>query len=257
MAVTDPDAADAGASQRPWPTPRRPWALAMRWNDLLFMHWPVPPAALRPLIPRPLAIDTFDGEAWLGSVPFHMTGVRPHYLPSLPWLSAFPELNVRTYVTIEGKPGVWFFSLDAANPVAVRAARGAFHLPYYDARMASVRRGDTVRYTSRRTHRHTYPADFAARYRPTGPVFRAAEGTVERWLTARYCLYAATPGGMVWRGEIAHADWPLQPAEVEVERDTMTAPLRLAPPAQPPLLHFARQLDVVAWTPDTVRTGDR
>src|SRR5579871_2480588 len=97
--------------------------MAMQWHDLLFMHWPVPVDQLRPLIPPALAIETFDGMAWLGLVPFRMSGVRPRFVPALPWLSAFPELNVRTYVTSAGKPGVWFFSLDAANPLAVHGAR--------------------------------------------------------------------------------------------------------------------------------------
>ena len=110
--------------------PSRPWVLAMQWHDLLFMHWPMAPAALRPLVPPPLELDTRDGTAWIGVVPFRMQGVHPHLMPNLPWISAFAELNVRTYVTIGGKPGVWFFSLDAANPLAVRAARLGFRLPY-------------------------------------------------------------------------------------------------------------------------------
>jgi uncharacterized protein YqjF (DUF2071 family) len=124
-------------SHRPWELPRRPWMLAMRWHDLLFMHWPMLHVALRALIPPELALDTFDGTAWIGVVPFRMNGVRPRGLPALPWLSVFPELNLRTYVTTGGKPGVWFFSLDAANPVVVRLARKLFYLPYYDAHMAS------------------------------------------------------------------------------------------------------------------------
>src|SRR5262245_20685303 len=111
------------ASHRPWPLPQRPWAMGMHWHDLLFAHWPVKVESLRPLVPSELAIDTFDGQAWLGVVPFRMTAVRPRICPSLPGLSAFLELNVRTYVTAEGKPGVWFFSLDAASRLAVRAAR--------------------------------------------------------------------------------------------------------------------------------------
>src|SRR4051794_18976444 len=121
------------AHQRPWPVPQSPWVMAMQWLDLLFMHWPVPAKALRSYIPRNLEIDTYDGTAWIGVVPFRMAGVRPRMTPALPWLSAFPELNVRTYVTIGGKPGVWFFSLDAGNPVAVEGARSLFHLNYYNA----------------------------------------------------------------------------------------------------------------------------
>jgi uncharacterized protein YqjF (DUF2071 family) len=242
---------------RPWPAPARPWALAMRWHDLLFMHWPLRPEALRPLIPPSLHLDTFDGAAWLGVIPFHMTGVRPHYLPALPWFSAFPELNVRTYVTVEGKPGVWFFSLDATNALAVRGARFLFRLPYHDARMVSVRRTGVVYYSSCRTHHGAAAAELVARYRPIGPAAPAPEGSIDRWLTDRYCLYAANRRGGVWRCEINHARWPLQPAEAEIERNTMCAPLRLSLPSPPPLLHFAERLEVVAWTLKAVATRGR
>src|SRR5688500_5867254 len=117
---------------RPWPTPLRPWAMRMDWHELLFMHWPVPVAALRRHVPGTLDIDTFEGRAWIGVVPFRMTNVRPRFVPPVPRLSAFPELNVRTYVVPAGtkdKPGVWVFSLDATNPLAVRAARWSYHLP--------------------------------------------------------------------------------------------------------------------------------
>jgi uncharacterized protein YqjF (DUF2071 family) len=226
--------------------------MAMQWHDLLFMHWPVHPAVLRPYIPPTLELETFDGAAWLGVTPFRMEGARPRLLPPLPWLSSFPELNVRTYVRAEGKPGVWFFSLDAANPLAVRGARYLFHLPYYDAEMISHSCGGEVRYTSRRSHRVGAPAAFAARYRPTGSVYHAAVGTLDYWLTERYCLYAANRQGRVWRGDIHHAPWPLQPAEAEVERNTMAEQLRLMLPKREPLLHFAKRLDVVAWTLEAV-----
>jgi len=227
--------------------------MSMRWHNLLFMHWPLPPQVLRPHIPAPLRLDTLDGAAWIGIVPFQMRGVTARLLPSLPGLSAFCELNVRTYVTIDGKPGVWFFSLDAANALAVRGARLAFHLPYYDAHMRCVTEGRIVRYSSARTHRLVPPADFTASYRPTGPPAFARPDTLEDWLTARYALYAASRHGRVWRGDIDHAPWPLQPAEAELEYNTMVAPLRLALPDVPPLLHFARRLDVVAWNPEVVR----
>jgi uncharacterized protein YqjF (DUF2071 family) len=237
---------------RPYALPTRPWVLAMRWHDLLFMHWPVPAAALREHIPPALALDTFDGAAWLGVVPFRMTGVRPRYVPPLPRVSAFAELNVRTYVVAEGKPGVWFFSLDAADPIAVRVARRAFHLPYYDARMVCLPEAGGIRYASLRTHRGAPPAEFRARYRPVGPAYHSTPGTLDHWLTERYCLYAADRRGQVRRGDIHHARWPLQPAEAEAEINTMTAQIGLRLPDLPPLLHFARRLDVVAWLPEPV-----
>lgn len=234
---------------RPWPIPTRPWIMAMQWHDLLFMHWPLPPAILAPHLPPLLRLDTFDGAAWIGIVPFMMRGVRLRGTPPLPGLSAFAELNVRTYVTINGKPGVWFFSLDAANPLAVRGARLTFHLPYFDAAMQVAREGDGIRYQSRRTHRLVAPATFAAAYRPIGPPTEAPANSLVDWLTARYCLYTSDRRS-VWRGEIDHVPWPLQPAEAEIAANMMTAPLRLALPAIPPLLHFVRRLDVVAWAPE-------
>jgi len=227
--------------------PATPWLMSMQWLDLLFMHWPVPVAALRKLIPRALEVDTFDGQAWLGVVPFCMDRVGPRFFNWLPSVSRFAELNVRTYVVHNGRPGVWFFSLDAANALAVWTARRTFHLPYFNARMRVEHHGEEVGYTSHRTHRGAAPAEFAARYRPVGPVNIPAEGTLDRWLTWRYSLYSADSQGRVYRGDILHDAWPLQRAEVEVERNTMTAQIGLALPDVPPLLHFARRLDVVAW----------
>src|SRR5215216_3312597 len=135
---------------RPWPLPREPWLMAQTWHDLVFAHWPLAPERLRELVPASLPLDTFDGQAWVGVVPFWMSGVRPRAVPGLPWISKFPELNVRTYVTLEDKPGVFFFSLDAARLPAVWAARIFFRLPYFHARMRLRRAGEWVQYASDR-----------------------------------------------------------------------------------------------------------
>lgn len=221
--------------------------MGQRWRELLFAHWPLSPEALRPMIPPGLALDTWEGQAWLGIVPFRMTNVAPRFCPSVPGLSAFPELNVRTYVHHQGKPGVWFFSLEAANPLAVRIARQVFHLPYMDARMACIREGDAVRYRSHRTHKGESPADLRVRYRPTGPVYMSRPGTLEHWLTERYCLYSQAPNGTLYRGEIHHPLWPLQPAEAEWELNTMGQCHGLILPDTKPLLHFVRDISVVVW----------
>jgi uncharacterized protein YqjF (DUF2071 family) len=219
----------------------------MQWHNLLFMHWAVPANAVREYIPPALNIDTYDGMAWLGIVPFLMAGTRLRMLPPLPRLSAFPELNVRTYVSLGAKPGVWFFSLDAGNPVAVEGARDFFHLNYYNAQMRCEYDGDMIRYKSTRTHRNAPGASLAVRYRPTGPVYRSNPGTLEHWLTERYCLYAANRQGTIWRCEIHHHPWPLQPAEAESEANTMAAQIGLQLPETRPLLHYAQRLDVVGW----------
>jgi uncharacterized protein len=242
------------SEHRPYPLPEGHWILRMRWHDLLFMHWPVPEEALRPLVPPELELDTFDGSAWLGVVPFRMEGVRPRFLPSIPWLSSFPELNVRTYATHEDKPGIWFFSLDAHNPLAVRLARATFGLPYFDAEMSCRTSGDEVRYRSVRTHKGASPAKLVASYRPAGEPLDSRPGTLENFLTERYCLYSAGVGGdrRVRRGDIHHLMWPLQPAEVETEELEMTAQIGVTLPDTEPTLHFARYLDVVAWPPKSI-----
>ena len=241
----------------------RPWVMAQRWHDLLFAHWRVPASALVPLLPAPLRPDLFDGGAWLGIVPFRMSGVRLRGLPPLPRLSAFPELNVRTYVTLPdaggaARPGVWFFSLDAARRLAVVVARRWFGLPYFQASMHCSAEGERIRYVSRRggtgapRGQAAPAAEFSGRYGPIGPPRLAAPGTLEHFLTERYCLYAHDRRGRLCRAEVRHAPWPLQPAQAEIERNTMCAPLGLRLPADAPLLHFARRLDVHVWSPRPV-----
>lgn len=248
VAATEP-------SHRPYPPPRGPWAVEMVWHDLLFMHWPVPAEALRGVVPAGLEIDTYRGGPWRGRafiavVPFWMSGVRARCTPAVPGLSTTPELNVRTYVrpSAGGQAGIYFFSLDAASRLAVRGARLLYKLPYFDARMRCERgRDGWIGYESERTHRGAPRAGFAGRYRPAGSVAFAGPGTLESFLTDRYCLYTTDGGGRLYRCEIDHAPWPLRPAEAEVARCTMAEPLgiRLAGPA--PLLHFSERIRAVAW----------
>ncbi len=225
----------------------RPWVMGMTWLNLAFLHWRVSAATLEHLIPAGLMLQTFDGSAWLGVVPFRMAGVHAKGLPPIPGTADFLELNVRTYVTDGVRPGVWFFSLDCQNKLAVRGARGAFHLPYMDAQMGESRDGATIHHSSRRTHMGEPRADFEATYQPVGESFTSRPGSLEHWLTERYCLYSADAGGNVYRGEINHAPWTLQPATCEIAVNTMAAPLELSLPAQPDLAHFAARLEVKAW----------
>jgi uncharacterized protein YqjF (DUF2071 family) len=255
MQALRPEKILSRTDHRPYPVPAGPWALFMSWQDLLFVHWPVSQDMLRPLIPPALRLETFDGSAWLGLTPFRMSGVRPHFLPSVPRLSSFPELNLRTYVTAEGKPGIWFFSLDAHNPIAVRLARATFKLPYYDAKMSCDVVSDEVHYRSVRTHRGAPEARFAGRYRPIGEPFNSRPATLENFLTERYCLYSADRRGEVLRGEIHHHPWLLQRAEIEIESLEMTEQIGVALPKTDPLLHFSRRLDTLAWPPQRVAAG--
>jgi uncharacterized protein len=225
--------------------------MAQRWHDLLFMHWPLPVATLRPLVPDSLPLDTFDGQAWIGVVPFRMSGVRLRGVPSVPRTSAFPELNVRTYVTLNGKPGVYFFSLDAGNPLAVQVARSWFHLPYFRARMSAAERDGWLDYRSERTHHGAPPARLAVRYCPIGDPIPAEPGSIADFLTSRYALYIAR-GNRVIRREIDHRAWPLQPAEAMIEQNTMLGQLGLATPNTPPLLYFSRRLEVRVWPGESI-----
>src|SRR6476646_6669850 len=177
-------------AHRPWRLPAGGWVMAQSWHDLLFAHWRVEEAALRRHIPAGLDIDTLEGQAWLGVVPFRMSGVRLRGMPATPRLSAFPELNVRTYVVADGKPGVWFFSLDAGNRIAVAIARAWFHLAYFRARMSCEERNGWIEYKCGRSHRGAPCGVLSGRYRPIGEVFSAGSRSLEHFLTERYCLYA-------------------------------------------------------------------
>lgn len=238
---------------RPWPMPAGRWIMQQTWYNLLFAHWPIPVSALRARIPAALEIDTFAGQAWLGVVPFGMSGVYPRYTFPVPGLSKFLELNVRTYVRLGDKPGVYFFSLDAANALAVEVARRWYHLPYYTAQMTMTPgKQGWIDYASRRTHRGAPEAEFIGRYRPLGDVYAAQRGTLEHWLTERYCLYTADASGQLYRGEIHHAPWPLQKAEADIERNTMPHPHGLELPNIPPLLHFVKNIPTVEWALEKV-----
>ena len=219
------------------------------WHDLLFAHWPVTPDRVRTLIPAGLTLDLFDGHAWLGVVPFHMTGVTARGVPALPWVSAFPELNVRTYVTAGGKPGVWFFSLDAARAVAVGAARALFNLPYFTASMQVLVMTDAVGYESRRKRAPGGRAELSAQYAAVGPAFHATPGSLEHFLTERYCLYGVTRQGRPYRLDIHHPPWELHQAEAVFRTNTMAEAAGIPLPPGAPLLHFARRQDMVAWAP--------
>ncbi len=221
------------------------------WHDLLFAHWPVPAAALQPLVPAPLIIDEHDGTGWVGLIPFRMTGVRFLGLPALPGVSSFPEMNLRTYVVCEGQPGVWFFSLDAGSRLAVWAARRFYHLPYFHAAMHVDTRGGGVRYRSDR-HGTRTPVRFAGTYWPTGAPAAAKPGSTAYFLTERYRLFAVDSMGGLFTLEIAHPRWPLQPAAAEIELNEV-ASAQGVPAAAPVLLHFSRRLDVTIGRPGRAR----
>lgn len=227
-------------AHRAWPLPSGRWIMGQTWESLVFCHWRVAVEDLRPLIPAGLVIEEFDGSAWFGIVPFRLTGLRARGMAPLPGTSAFNELNVRTYVrAADGKPGVWFFSLEATSRLAVRAARRLYRLPYFDARMTLDDDGDRIEVECARVGTEKR---FAGEFRAAGDQAVSAVDSLEFFLVERYCLYTEG-GGKLWRAEIHHTPWVVGPGEAEVSRNSI-GPIPLA---GEPLCHVARPQDVVVW----------
>jgi uncharacterized protein len=231
---------------RPYPLPSSPWVMTQTWNSLLFAHWPVPVSLLQQYVPSVLTIDTYDNTAWIGVIPFEISHLRARGLPPIPFTSKFPEINVRTYVVNNNKPGVFFFSLDATNHLAVASARTFFHLPYYNANIHVDTQQNSVHYTSQRTHKDAMNAAFSAQYCPTSPIFQASNGSLDDWLTARYCLYTYYKN-QLYRGEIHHAPWPLQQTEAEILNTAMHPILTSNILLTQPILHYVHQIKALFW----------
>jgi uncharacterized protein YqjF (DUF2071 family) len=227
--------------------PKRLWVMGQSWERLAFLHWPVEPGMLGAMLPPGITPDEFAGSAWIGVTPFEVHSFRLRVTLPIPLVSTFPEINVRTYVTSNDKPGIWFMSLDTSNWLAVLAARTAYRLPYHRARQAVRRRDGWVEFASAREE-----AGFAGRYRPIGRVYEADPGTFEYFMAERYCLYTLDQHERLLRGDIHHRPWPLQRAEVEITRNSMARPYGIELTDEP-RAHYAERLDVVFWRliPDT------
>jgi len=234
---------------RPWPLPPGRWTLGQTWQDLLFAHWRVPIEEIRDFLPHGLEAEQRDGSAWLGIVPFRLSALRLRGGLPVPSLSSFLQVNVRTYVrAADGKPGVWLFSLDASSGLAVRAARRAYRLPYFHARVSFDRTGDWRDVECTRIGERGKV--FSGRYRPAGEVFQAEPGSLEWFLAERYCLYANDRSGALCRAEIHHGPWRLQHADAELELASI-APVA---PRGEPVCHFAASQDTVIWPLERIPT---
>jgi uncharacterized protein YqjF (DUF2071 family) len=227
---------------RPWPLPDEGgWIMGQTWERLLFAHWRVDAEQLRAVVHPKIPIDSFDGSAWIGVTPFTVTGLHLKGTPPPPLAASFHEINVRTYATIDGKPGIYFLSLDAASKAAVHTARTAYRLPYFHA---DIEADEAVRYHAEREHEP--PAGFDAEYAPVGDQYNAQPGSFEHWATERYCLYTLDDEQRVNRGDIHHPPWALQQATADIARNTMTAPYGIDLRGEP-ILHYAHRQDVVFW----------
>jgi uncharacterized protein YqjF (DUF2071 family) len=227
--------------------PDAPWLMTQSLHDVLFAHWRADSSQLRRVVPAAFDLDLFDGEAWLSVVAFYMTNVTLRGMPALPWMSAFPQINVRTYVHVADRPGIYFFSLDAGRRLAVAAARRFLNLPYHTAVVNVERRHDGIHYYSARRAR--VAAEFRATYGPIDAPFTASAGSLEHFLAERYCLYHHDRRGNPYRLEIHHLPWSLQVARAAITTNTVTAASDLSIAGLPALLHFARRQDMVAWAP--------
>lgn len=218
--------------------------LAMRWADVLFAHWPVDPGLVAATLPDGLAVDTYDGDAYLGVVGFRMESIRPR---GAPIGRSFPELNLRTYVRGDDGGGVYFYNLDADDRIGVLLARGLFRLPYYRAAMRVEDRGDgALRFRSRRTHRGASSARFDATYRPTGETEPVTPGSLDAFLTERYRFYTESDGGRLYRGEIDHPRWELCDATLTIRENTLFEANGFDRPDGEPLVHYSPGSDVTA-----------
>ena len=220
-----------------------------KWGKLLFMHWRIDEKLLRPLIPSQLEIDTFDGSAWIGVVPFTMWGIRASFLPAIPGTSAFHELNVRTYVHHRGVPSVWFLSLDAANKLAVWGARTFYHLPYFNAQMSLTQTDKTINYSSVRHDQRGEAAELQATWKieeQDAGRMPALPASLEFFLTERYCLDTEHKGRL-YRARIHHQPWPLRQAQLVSLNSSMIESHGLPTPAGNPLLHYSEEISVEIW----------
>ncbi|HEX7151942.1 MAG TPA: DUF2071 domain-containing protein [Thermoanaerobaculia bacterium] len=246
----------------PTQEPDQPVVMHQNWHHLGFFHWEVPVADLQQLLPPGLTVDTFEGKAYVGLVPFTITGVRAVLTPPLPWISSFHEINVRTYVHHQGHwPGVWFFSLDASSTLAVTAARAMYKLNYLGSEIqfeASKEPSPTIRFTShRQDERGPTPANAHLRYRPVeGPTFEAVVGTLDHFLCERYILYAADADKNLYRARVHHQSYPLQRAEVLELDETLTWSAGVRRGEQAPIRHYASEVNVKVYPLEKVPRGE-
>lgn len=232
---------------RPWPIPKRKWKWRQSWLDLAFIHYRVDAPQIRALLPAELRLQEFDGSAWVGLVPFRMHGVMRRPFPDLPFFSSFPELNLRTYVEFDQKPGVWFFSLDADSWPVVFGGRRIYGLPYFSARMRQRFDAGWYHFSSLR---RGGKAKFEARYRPIGDSFVPSAGTFEHWAVERYCLYSISRNHGISRVEVHHIPWPLQQAEIVIRESSMLSVAGIVPLGSEPVVHFSRGVHVVSFSPE-------
>jgi uncharacterized protein YqjF (DUF2071 family) len=245
-------------SHKPRPLPSGRWAMTQRWNDLLFAHWPIPASAISALLPEWLEVDTFQGSAWLGAVPFWLDRIKIRGIPPIPGGRSFPDLNLRTYVRDQftNTSGIYCFSLDASSLIAVAVARTLYHLPYHWAEMKLEQRSEREFAFYSRRRFASRPVIFKARYRGLGPTAKVAHiqsGTLEYFFTERSCLFSSNRAGQPIRASLHYVPWPLEEAEAVIERNDLASAIGIELPDRDPVLHYSRRLGVYIWPSELAR----
>ena len=230
---------------RKWQLPSLPWIMKQTWNDLLYAHYPIKLEALQKLVPNMFPLDSYNGMGWIGVIPFHITGIRIRGLLPIPGMNRFPELNVRTYVTLDGKPGIYFFSLDAAHFLAANSAKLFYHLPYRHADILVKKTGATIDYESRRKSKEA--TQLKCTYKPISQPFLAAKGSFEEWMAERYCIYTLNKKGRLFRCDVLHSPWLLQQAEAKFYHNTILSKQGIYVDSDKPILHFSKRKEVRIW----------
>jgi uncharacterized protein YqjF (DUF2071 family) len=235
-----------------------PWIMRQNWRNLLFAHWPVAPEAIQHLLPNGVRPDTYDGQAWIGVIAFRLDGIGLRGLPAVPPFNAFPEINVRTYVTYNGRPGVFFLSLDANNRAAMALARPWFRLPYTYSQISFLQEGDSFHFDSCRRGMGAPQAEFSGVYYPTGEPGAALTGTIEHFLTERYSFYTTNAKRELYRCDVFHQPWPLQQAKAAIQKNTMPASHGIQLPDTAPVLHYSSGVEAQIWPlrkPETIESA--
>ena len=225
---------------RPWPLPKEQWVFRQTWSELAFIHWEIEEEELKKYIPPSIEIDKYEGKSYIGVVPFNMKGVTKRGYPAPKWISDFPEINVRTYVKYNNKPGVLFFSLDVPSQIAVWIGRIQFHLPYFKAKMLVKTQNDTTHYFHKRNN-----IEFEAVYTAKGRL-KCEKNSFENWATERYCLYSHNKAGDIFCADVHHEQWPLESVDIDIKKNTLLSGLTVG--KQHPTVLYSKSLDVAVYS---------
>ena len=232
---------------RSWPVPSKNWIMRQTWKNVFFAHWPILPERLRSSIPSSLDIDTYQQMAWLGVVIFEIEGIYFRGLSPISVVFRFPEVNLRTYVQHKGKPGVFFLSLDVGNWASLAISKRWYHLPYCKAKISYRKEGNTFHCQSVRNGNSNNPITFKGSFTTDLRSYFPEEGTIDHWLTERYCLYSLDRKGNIYCGDIHHKPWSLQKAQAVLSNNTLPAPFGIDISEDEPILHFSKGLDALFW----------